>query len=89
VTRVLRATPAARRPRAVRVVRRMPARWYNAPANGPSSPYSRMLTDTAREIVERSQPNSRSRGTMSTLGVARTPAAASSARKVTPRTIQA
>ena len=52
------------------------------------SPYSRMLTEIASEIVERSQPNSASSGTMSTLGVARTPAAASRAEKVTPRTIQ-
>jgi hypothetical protein len=47
------------------------------------------LTDTADDSSARLQPNSCSSGTMSTLGVARTPAAASSTTKVTPATIQA
>ena len=61
----------------------------SAPANGPMSPYRKMLIAMANEMVERLQPNSCSSGTMSTLGVARMPAPARSARNVTARMIQA
>ena len=48
-----------------------------------------MLTATAAEIVARLQPKACSSGTISTEGVARTPAAVSSRTKVTPTTTQA
>jgi hypothetical protein len=47
------------------------------------------LTETADEMRARFQPNSCSSGTMSTLGVARTPAAARRTTKITAATFQA
>jgi len=44
---------------------------------------------TAREIIERCQPNSCSSGTISTLGVARMPAVTIRITNVTAATIQA
>jgi hypothetical protein len=46
------------------------------------------LIETASEMVARVQPNSRSRGTIKMLGVARTPAELSKTTKVTAATIQ-
>ena len=48
-----------------------------------------MFSPIAKEIVARDHPNSVSSGTIRTPGVARSPAATSKVRKVTPATIQA
>ena len=48
-----------------------------------------MLTATASEMLERSQPNSASNGLMRTPGAARTPADASRTRNVIPAMIHA
>ena len=45
----------------------------SAVTNGPVSPSSRMLSDTAPEMVSALQPKVRCSGTSSTLGAARTP----------------
>ena len=58
-------------------------------ANGPMRPKSAMLIATAAEITARLQPNSVSSGTISTPGVARTPAVTSSTTNVTAATTQA
>ncbi len=59
-----------------------------AAANGPINPNNAMLTATANEIAVRFHPNSVSSGTISTPGVARTPAPTSRITKVTAATIQ-
>jgi hypothetical protein len=66
--------------------RRTPKRSISAAANGPVRPNRIRFTDTAAPIVPRLQPNSSSSGTISTPGVARKPAAASSVRNVTATT---
>lgn len=77
------ATPALIVTSAVRIVGRSPKRCIAAAANGPVRPYSAMFTEIASEIAARLQPSSRSSGTISTLGVARVPAAASRIRNTT------
>ena len=67
----------------------MPKRAMKAAAKGPISPKRMRLIATASEISARFHPNSDWRGTMSTPGVARVPAAASRVTKVMPPTIQA
>jgi len=52
------------------------------------SPGRYALIEIASEMVALDQPNSCSRGTISTLGVARIPAATSKAKKVKPATSQ-
>ena len=86
---VVSAEPEAIRRSAPIITARTPKRSIRAAANGPTSPKSTRLMETAKEIVAVDQPNSFSRGTISTPGVARNPAAPSRARKVTPATIQA
>ena len=85
----LRPTATASVDNATSMTRRTPKRAISAPANGPHRPNSSRLTDRASETVARSQPKSCSRGSTSTALVARIPADASSARNVTPATIQA
>jgi hypothetical protein len=67
----------------------MPKRFMKAAAKGPHSPKRRRLMDTAREMTARFQPKSCSRGTISTPGMERMPAAASSVKNVTPNTTHA
>jgi hypothetical protein len=85
----LRPTPTASVASATSMTRRTPKRVINAPAKGPHRPYSSRLTDTANETVARSQPKSCSSGRTSSALVARIPADASRAKKVTPATIHA
>ena len=68
--------------------RLMPKRCIAAPANGPIKPNRTRLKAIAEEMVERSQPKAFSRGTISTPGVARTPATHISTRNATAATIQ-
>ncbi len=83
------ATPRATIASAVPTVRARPNRSITAAANGPTSPYNRMLTATAKLTTDRDQPNSASNGTISTPGAERMPAATSSTTKVHPATVQA
>ncbi len=69
--------------------RRMPNRFIRAAANGAVSPNSIRFTDTATEMVPRDQPNSSCSGSISAPGVARKPAAPTSATKDTAATHQA
>src|SRR3954452_2099726 len=69
--------------------RRRPNFWVSAAANGPASPNSTRLTDTAPAIVARDQPNSSCSGTIRTPGVARKPAAKSRQKKSPAATTQA
>ena len=71
------------------VTTRSPKRSIRAAANGPVRPKRMRLIETAIEITARFQPNSFCSGTISTLGVARNPAAPMSAMNVTAATIQA
>jgi hypothetical protein len=86
---VVSPTPVAISRRAQMTTRRTPKRFMNAAANGPESPNSSRLIETATEMTARLQPNSCSSGTMSTPGVERMPDAASRVKNVTPNTIQA
>lgn len=61
----------------------------SAAANGPVKPNRIKLIETATEMTARFQPNSCWSGTISTLGVARKPAAPISAMKVTAAMTQA
>jgi hypothetical protein len=87
--RVVSATEAASSATAPRMTRRTPHRSMTDAANGPMSPKSAMLIATAEEMTARLQPNSPSSDTMSTPGVARTPAVTSRMTNVTPATTQA
>jgi hypothetical protein len=82
------ATAQDRIDSAIRIVRFRPSVCMNAAPNGPISPYRPIFTDTAAEIVVRSQPKAFCNGTISTLGEARTPAVASITRNMVPSTIQ-
>jgi len=75
--------------RAPRVTARRPKRSMSAAANGPVRPNRTRLIETAIEMTARFQPNSFCSGTISTLGVARKPAAPISAMNVTAATTQA
>ena len=86
---VLEPTATASVESATSITRRRPKRAMMAPANGPHRPYSSRLIDSAREIVARSQPNSRSSGSTRIARVAPIPAELSRARKVTRATTQA
>jgi hypothetical protein len=57
--------------------------------NGPTAPRSKMLIETAPEMVLTSQPKARCSGTMITPGAARTPTPAMVAVNMTASTIQA
>jgi hypothetical protein len=81
--------PAATSNRAAVTTRRSPNLSISAAANGAVSPYSSRLTDTAAEIVPVDQPNSSCSGPIRTDGVARKPAAPTSATKATTATVQA
>ena len=81
--------PAATSTSAPATTRRMPNRSISAAANGAVRPNSSRLTETATEMVPRDQPNSSCSGSISTPGVARKPAAPTSATKATAATIQA
>ena len=65
------------------IVRRAPQRSITAAAKGPIAPKTRRLIPRAKEIVARDQWNSSSSGTISTPGVARTPAETTTTAKVT------
>ena len=86
---VVSATEIASNATAARTTRRSPQRSITDAANGPMRPKSAMLIATASEMTARLQPNSASSGTISTPGVARTPAVTSRTTKVAPATIQA
>ncbi len=83
------ATPMATRSSAPIMVRRAPRYSTSAAENGPIRPKRIRFTDTAEEIVARSQPKAFSSGTMSTPGAARVAPATSSVRKVIASTAQA
>ena len=83
---VVAATAPVMMTSATSSTRRTPKRFITAAANGPIKPNSAMLTATANEIAVRFHPNSVSSGTISTPGVARTPAPTSRITKVTPAT---
>jgi hypothetical protein len=89
VIRLVAAVPIARISSAPQTERRRPNRSMIATANGPIIPYRKILSAMPTPIVAAVQPNSRSQGTISTLGVARTPAPTSRTRKVTATTVQA
>ena len=78
--------PAATRIKARLVTKRIPNRSISAAANGAINPYSTRLRLTALEIRVRGQPNSCSKGTISTPGAARNPAAPSRATNATNAT---
>ena len=81
--------PAATSSSAPITTRRMPNLSISAAANGAVRPYSSRLTETAAEIVASGQPNSSCSGCNRTDGVARNPAAPTSATKATAATTQA
>ena len=66
--------------------RRRPQVCIRAAAKGLTKPLTRIPSPTPADTVERSQPNDSCSGVSSTPGAERSPAAASRARKVTPRT---
>ncbi len=86
---VVNATDAESRATAARITRRTPQRSITDAANGPMMPKSAMLIATAEEMTARLQPNSRSSATISTPGVARTPAVTRMTTNVTTATTQA
>ena len=86
---VVRRAPVATVIRAPTVTTRSPKRSIRAAANGPVSPNKMRLIETAMEMMARFQPNSSCSGTISTLGVARNPAAPISATNVTAATTHA
>jgi hypothetical protein len=86
---VVNATDAHSSARAARITRRTPSRSITDAANGPIRPKRAMLIATAEEIAARLHPNSRSSESISTPGVARTPAVTSRITNVTNATIQA
>jgi hypothetical protein len=86
VMKTVSPLPAATTHSAVATTRRMPNCSMSAAANGAVSPNSSRLTLTARETVAVDQPNSSCSGRISTPGVARKPAEATSATKATPAT---
>ena len=88
-TKMLSPEPSAISTSALLVTRRRPNRSISAAAKGAVSPKSTRFTPTASDRVPRDQPNSSWRGTISTPGAARKPAAPSRATKATPATSQA
>ncbi len=70
-------------------VRFSPIVWINPAANGPTSPNSRMFSETAPEMTAAFQPNASCSGTISTPGVARTPTEARMTTNITATTTQA
>ena len=70
-------------------VRRMPNWFITAAANGPARPYRKMPTAAENEIASMLQPKAVCSGRISTPGVARRPAAVSSATKMTATTTKA
>src|SRR5579875_76888 len=82
VISVVKATPAATVARAMIMVSRAPRYSTRAAAKGPMRPKRIRLIETAREMVAAVQPNSCSRGTISTPGVARVAAAGRSGPRV-------
>jgi hypothetical protein len=87
--RVVARAPAATRVSAVITTFRRPKRPIRAAANGPIRPKRTRFTDAAAAIVAFDQPNSSSRGPISTPGVLRNPDAAISVTAVTAKTTQA
>ena len=83
-----KATLPASSASAHNTVRLRPKRSIAAAANGPIRPNSARLIDKASEMAERLQPNSRSSGTIITLGAARMAAVVNITRKVTATAIQ-
>jgi hypothetical protein len=83
------AAEAAISPSATVTTRRRPIRSTSAAENGPLSPNTTRLIETATAIVARLQPNSSCNGTITTPGTARNAAEASSAAKPAPATTQA
>ena len=81
--------PATSTSIASRIVRFRPMLSISPVRNGPVKPISRMLSDTAPEIMPTFQPNARCKGTIITPGAARTPTTASVMLKVTASTTQA
>ena len=71
------------------ITARAPKRSIRRPAKGPERPYSSSPMETAKAMASRLQPNSSSRGWISTLGAARTPAEISRVTNVTAATTQA
>lgn len=80
------AIPPAMRPSAPATTRRTPKTFMVAAANGPSSPKNTSRTASADEICAFVQPNSCSRGPISTPAEPIAPAVASIVRKVTAAT---
>ena len=81
--------PATSTSIASRIVRFIPMLSISPVRNGPVRPMSRMLSDTAPEIVLTFQPNARCNGTIITPGAARTPTTANVMVKVTASATQA
>ena len=73
----------------ISTVRFRPIVWISPAAKGPTSPNSRMFSDTAPEITPGLQPNASCSGTISTPGVARTPTEARMTTNITATTTQA
>ncbi len=67
----------------------MPMTWISPVMNGPVAPIRMMLSDTAPEIVETSQPKACCSGTIITPGAARTATPASMPQNITANAIQA
>ena len=82
------AIPSAISTSATLATRRTPKRFMNAAAKGPSSPNRTRRTAKADEISAFDQPNSRSKGAISTPGAPTAPAVTSMVRKVTAATTQ-
>ena len=86
VMKTVRPLPAATTHSATATTRRMPNCSMSAAANGAVRPNSSRLTLTASDTVAVDQPNSSCSGRISTPGVARKPADATSATKATAAT---
>ena len=89
VTNELSPAPITSRTIEHSTVRFNPIVWINPAANGPTSPNSRMFSDTAPEITAAFQPNACCSGTISTPGVARTPTDARMTTNITATTTHA
>lgn len=87
--KTVRPAPTAIVVRAQATTRRMPNRSISAAAKGAVSPYRARLTETAKPIMPRDQPNSVCSGSMSNEGSEANPAAPISVTNATAATGQA
>ena len=87
--KIVKPDPSPTEVSALMTTRRTPNFSISAAANGAVKPKSNTFIPTAKEMIERDHPNSSSKGTISTEGAERMPAAPINVKKVIPAAIQA